>query len=287
MQRRQLSVIATIAAIAVTAGACANSADTTAVDQIEVSADQSAPTSTIVRAEPAGDDAATTTIARSSQVANAGTDPTAVLTSLLGQIAADPALAAQLAELDAVGIANLLDLDLGALQQLGLTPDQISALARGVAGSTPAVQQDLLSGAPDPGVLLGLLGGSLDLESLTDGTIATLVQGLLTAITGTRIVVSPELTVDLGELLGDLDPDQLGPVVANPANASLLALLTSVWLGSNPLFTRQLLANPRLDPALRSLLTQLQTLSDSIGETARNALLEALYTLIPALDPNR
>jgi hypothetical protein len=226
-------------------------------------------------------------VLRSSQVANAATDPTAVLTSLLGQVAADPALAAQLANLDAVGIANLLGIDLSALQQLGLTPEQITALAQGVLGSTPSVQQDLLSGAPDPAVLLGLLAGSLDLQSLTDGTIASLVQQLISSITGTRIVVSPELTVDLGELLGDLDPDQLGPIVANPANASLLALLTSVWLGSNPLLTRQLLANPQLDPALRALLTQLQTLSDSIGETARNALLQALYALIPALDPNR
>jgi hypothetical protein len=287
VQRRQLSVIAMVAALAVTGGACATSADTTAVDQIEVSADQAAPTSTIVRTEKAGGDATTTSIARSSQVANAATDPTGVLASLLGQIAADPALVAQLAELDAVGIANLLGVDLSALQQLGLTPDQISALAQGVAGSTPAVQLELLSGAPDPGVLLGLLAGSLDLESLTDGTIAALVQGLLAAITGTEIVVSPQLTVDLGELLGDLDPDQLRPVVANPANASLLALLTSVWLGSNPLFTQQLLADPQLDPALRSLLTQLQALSDSIEETARNALLEALFGLFPALDPAR
>jgi hypothetical protein len=224
---------------------------------------------------------------RASELANAGTDPTAVLTSLLGQFAANPDLVAQLTQLDAVGIANLLGVDLAALQQLGLTPDQIAALAQGVVASTPDVRADLLSGVPDPAVLLGLLAGSLDLGSLADGTIATLVQGLIGAVTGTRIVISPELSVDLGELLGDLDPETLGPIVANPSNASLLALLTSVWLGSNPLFTRQLLANPQLDPALRSLLSELQKVSDSIGETARTALLEALYALIPALDPTR
>ena len=62
-----------------------------------------------------------------------------------------------------------------------------------------------------------------------------------------------------------------------PSFAALfaLALLTSVWLGSNPLFTQQLLANPALDPSLRELLTELQKVSDSIGETARTALLEA------------
>jgi hypothetical protein len=288
VQRRQLSVIAMVAAIAVTAGACATSADTTAVDAGVGGRDrQVAPTSTIVRTDAAVQDETTTTGEPSSTATGAATDPTTVLTSLLAQVAADPALVAQLGSLDAVGISNLLGIDLGALQQLGLTPDQITAVAQGVLASTPSVRQDLLSGAPDPAVLLGLLAGSLDLQSLTDGTIATLVQGLISAVTGTRIVVSPELTLDLGKLLGDLDPDKLGPIVANPSNASLLALLTSVWLGSNPLFTRQLLANPQLDPALRSLLTQLETLSDSIGETARNALLAALYALIPALDPTR
>ena len=56
---------------------------------------------------------------------------------------------------------------------------------------------------------------------------------------------------------------------------------------THPLFTQQLLANPQLDPSLRELLSELQKVSDSIGETARTALLEALYALIPALDPTR
>lgn len=287
MQRRQLSAIAMVVAVAVTAGACASSADTTAVDEVEISADESAPTSTIVRTDPVAEADTTTTVVRSSELANAGTDPTAVLTSLLGQVAADPALASQLGGLDAVGIANLVGIDLSALQALGLTPDQIAALAGAVASAPASVRDNLVGGAPDPAVLLGLLAGSLDVQSLADGTIATLVQGLIGAITGTRIVISPELTVDLGELLNDLDPEELGPIVANPANASLLALLTSVWLGSNPLLTRQLLANPQLDPALRALLTDLSEVGQSLGDTARQALLEALYALIPALDPNR
>lgn len=286
MGRRLVSSIAVLAAVAVTAGACSTAADTTAVDDVELSAEQAAPTSSIVRTEAAAAPSTTTTVAAATPALASG-DPAALLTSLLGQFAADPALVAQLGELDAVGIANLLGIDLSALQQLGLTPDQLTALAQGVVSSTPAVQDQLLGGAPDPAVLLGLLAGSLDLASLADGTIAELVQSLLAAITGTRIVVSPELTVDLGELLGDLDPDTLGPIIANPSNASLLALLTSAWLGSNPLLARQLLANPQLDPGLRSLLEQLQTLSESIGETARTALLAALYALIPALDPNR
>jgi hypothetical protein len=288
VQRRHLSVIASVLVIAVTAGACSRSADTTAVDAVDLPSGQAAPTSTIMRSDPSDDGAdAPATSAPSSQLASAGTDPTAVLTQLLGQFAADPALLAQLSQLDAVGIANLLGIDLSAIQDLGLTPVQLTQLAQGVAVSAPSVQQQLVTGAPDPAVLLGLLAGSLDLESLTDGTIATIVQGLLAAVTGLRIVVSPELTVDLGELLADLDPEGLGPLAANPANAALLALITSAWIGSNPLLAQQLLANPQLDPALRTLLQQLQELSGSIGDTARTALLEALYALIPALDPNR
>jgi hypothetical protein len=283
VQRRRLSALAAATALAVLAGACSTSADTTAVDVESVDSDLAAPTSTIVRTEPSTT-VTTTTVVRAATAATA-TDPTAVLTSLLAQVAADPALLAQLGQLDAVGIANLTGIDLGALQQLGLTPDQLTSLAQGVVASAPDVQADLASGVPDPAVLLGLLAGSLDAASLADGTIATIVQALIAAISGTRIVVSPEVSFDLGELLGDLDPEQLGPIVANPSNASLLALLTSVWLGSNPLFTQQLLANPALDPSLRELLTELQKVSDSIGETARTALLEALYALIPALDP--
>jgi hypothetical protein len=281
-------VFAATVAVAVAASGCATSADTTAVDIDEVSSDQLAPTSTIVRTQDAPA-SSTTTTAPSARAAATGapTDPTALLTSLLAQVAADPQLVAQLGQLDAVGIANLLGVDLSALQQLGLTPDQLTALAQGVVAAPPQLQQDLLGGVPDPAALLALLAGSLDAESLANGTIATIVQQLIGAIAGTRLVISPELSVDLGELLGDLDPEQLGPIVANPANASLLALLTSAWLGSNPLLTRQLLANPQLDPALRSLLTELSTVSDAIGESARNALLEALYALIPALDPNR
>jgi hypothetical protein len=285
VQRRRLSALAAATALAVTAGACSTSADTTAVDVESVDADQAAPTSTIVRT-PTSTTTSTTTVVRAAAAATS-TDPTAVLTSLLAQVAADPTLLAQLGQLDAVGIANLTGIDLGSLQLLGLTPDQIAALAQGVVGSAPDVQQQLASGVPDPGVLLGLLAGSLDAASLADGTIATIVQALIGAISGTRITVSPEVSFDLGELLGDIDPEQLGPIVANPSNASLLALLTSAWLGSNPLFTQQLLANPQLDPSLRELLSELQKVSDSIGETARTALLEALYALIPALDPTR
>lgn len=284
MKGRHLRVIALSLAMAVTAAACATGVDTTAVDEDPVDR-ATAPTSTIVRTERATSTTTTVAPARAVTASTTGGDPTAVLGSILAKVAADPALAGQLSQLDAVGIANLLNIDLPDLQSLGLTPDQLAAVAQGLVTSTPSIQQNLLSGLPDPGVLLGLLAGSLDPASLTNGSAATLLQALLAAVTGTQIVVSPELAIDLGELLGELDPEKLGPIVANPANASLLALVTSVWLSTNPLLAQQLLADPQLNPALRDLLSELQALSASIGETARAALLEALYGLIPALGP--
>lgn len=288
MHRRPLSVIAAVTALSLTAGACSQAENTTAVEGTSEVESVAAPTSTIVRATTPADEPTERSGSGSTGTSGgSSTDPTAALISLVGQVASDPALASQLGQLDAVGIAGLLGIDLSQLSQLGLSPDQIAALAESVVAGGADLQDELTGAAPDPAVLLGLLVGSLDVNSLADGTISTLVQGLLTAITGTRIVVSPELVVDLGELLGDIDPETIGPLVADPSNASLLALLTSAWLGSNPLLTRQLLANPALDPALRGVLEQLADLSSSLGDTARSALLEALYQLFPNLDPTR
>jgi hypothetical protein len=274
--------------VAVASTACSRSADTTAVDAVEPARDPSAPTSSIVRSE-----LPTTTTApsgASSAFAGGGlggADLTGTLTGVLGQFVANPGLVDQLGGLDAIGVANLLGLDLSVLQQLDLSPAQIEQLARAALSSEAPVQQQLLSGSIDPAVLLGLLGNGLDLNTLTSGAVSTIVQGLLGSIGGLSLVVSPELSVNLGELLGELDLEGLEPLAVNPANASIIALVTSAWLGSNPLLAQQLLSSPLLDPVLKELLQQLSELSESIGETARQALLEALYELIPALDPDR
>ncbi len=279
MRRPPVLVLALLVITAVTAASCSKSADTTAVESTPGRRNASAPTSTIVRAT-----STTTTIAAAAPVASpASTDPTAALSTVVAALAADPSLAAQLAQLsqlDPARIAGMLGIDPALLQQLALGPPQLAQLAQGVS-VLPAGQPS----PSDPAALLGLLMGSLDAESLLNGTVATLVQALLAAITGTTIVISPDITVDMGEVLGELDPNGIGPIVANPSNASLLALLTSAWLSENPLFAEQFLADPALDPELRSLLLRLQRLTESIGDTARDALLEALDKLFPGLAP--
>lgn len=289
--RAQGAATVLVVVVAMTGTACSRAADTTSVDADggdAPSASINAPTSSIVRSELP----TTTATSQGSNAALGGGalgtgDLTSSLTGLLGQFVAAPGLVDQLGSLDAIGAANLLGVDLSVLQQLDLSPAQLEQLARSVLSSSPQVQQQLLSGSIDPAVLLGLLGDGLDLETLTNGAVAAIVQGLLGSIGDLDLIVSPELSVNLGELLGELDLEGLEPLAVNPANASLIALVTSAWLGSNPLLAQQLLGSPLLDPVLKELLEQLSELSESIGETARQALLEALYELIPALDPDR
>lgn len=282
MRRPGIVLLTIIVATAITAASCSKSADTTAVESTPGRRDASAPTSTLVRAS-----STTTSPPTTAPVATpVSTDPTAALSTVVAALASDPTIAAQLqqltqlSQLDPDQIAGVLGVDPSLLQQLQLGPAQLAQLAQGLA-SQPAGQ----SVPSDPSALLGLLMGSLDAESLLNGTVATLVQALLSAISGTTIVVSPDITVDMGEVLGELDPDGIGPIVATPANASLLALLTSAWLSENPLFAEQFLADPTLDPELRSLLLRLQRLTETIGDSARESLLEALNELFPGLTP--
>ena len=279
MRHPRFVLLAILVTTAVTAAACSKAADTTAVESTPGRRNVSAPTSTIVQAT-----SSTTTTPSSAPVATpASTDPAAALSTVVAALAADPSVAAQLAQLnqlDPAMIAGMLAIDPALLELLQLGPQQLAQLAQGLS-----VMPSGQSSPTDPAALLGLLMGSLDAESLLNGTVATLVQALLAAITGTTIVISPDITVDMGEVLGELDPDGIGPIVANPSNASLLALLTSAWLSENPLFADQFLADPALDPELRSLLLRLQSLTDSIGDTARESLLEALNKLFPGRAP--
>lgn len=261
---------------ALTAVSCSKTADTTAVESTPARTRHVAPTTTIVMAATT-----TTTSAPPTTAATVPADRTGALSAVVAAIAADPSVAAQLAQLDQARIASTLSVDPALLQLLQLSPAQLSQLAQGIAAGQAAAR----AAESDPAALLALLMRSMDAESLLNGTIATIVQSLLAAISGTDIVVSPEITVDMGEVLGDLDPDGMGPIVANPSNASLLALLTSAWLSENPLFAEQFLADPALDPGLRSLLVNLQSLTATIGETAQTALIDALRKLFPALPP--
>jgi hypothetical protein len=275
---RRLRGIATVLVVGLAGTACASHANTTQAAAVEPTTDPSVPTTSIVRSR-----ATTSTIAPRPAVVDVGTDPTSQLTAVLAQFAAAPELAAQLGGLDVTGIAGLIGIDPAVLGTLGLSPGQLQQLAAGVLAAPPTTQAQLIGGTIDPQALLGILAGSLDLGALAGGALSDVVGGVLAALGG--IVLSPELVVDLGQLVDQLDLEALDPIAATPANAALLALITSAWLGSNPLLAEQLLGSPLLDPILKELLEQLRLVSDTLGETARDALLELLFSLVPGLRP--
>jgi len=251
----------------------------------DVSGDAAVPTSTMLRAA-----AVTTTAlpAPSGSASNASTaalgSAQATLAAILGQISANPQILTNVSTLDTAGLAQLFNLDLGSLQQLGLTGPQIQQLGQAALSSPESVQAAISTGSIDPAALLGLLLGSVDINSLATGAVGALVQGLLASIADLRLVISPELTVDLQELFDQIDPNGV-PILANPDNAGLLALLFSAVINSNPLLAQQLLDNPNLDPALRPILEQLAALGESLGSAASAALIEAINKLFPGLVP--
>lgn len=283
---RQLSACAVLVSGAIVGSACSNVADTTQLSADEFPDNTAVPT-TVMQTGELPTTTTTTTVATLQRAAATNpTDLTGTLGVLVSQFAANPALVTQLSTLDLGGLAGLLGIDLASLQQLGLSIPDFQQLGLTVLGSSPELQASLAGGPIDTATLVGLLSGSVDLNAIAGGAVATLVQALIGSITGLKVVVSPQLTVELSDLLQELDPNGLGPVAANPANASLLALLTSAIISANPLFAQQLLSSPLLDPALASLLAQLQDLSASLGDAATVALLQALNQFFPGLLQN-
>ena len=284
--RNVLSMFAALLAIALAASACSRSVDTTQVSSQDAPSSAAVPTSTMLRAAAV---TTTTTVAVAGQASNASTAAPgslpATLAAIVAQVSANPELLKQVSTLDPTGLAQLFNLDLGSLQQLGLTGPQIEQLGQAVLASPQSVQDSISTGSIDPAALLGLLLGSLDVNSLATGAVGAVVQALLASIADLRVVISPELTVDLNELFNQIDPGNVTPIFANPDNAGLLALIFSAVINSNPLLAQQLIDNPNLDPALRPILEQLSALGASLGSAASAALLEAINKLFPGLIP--
>lgn len=282
MQRARIRIVAVVSVLGVAAAACSQSYDTTEVRASEDSS-ASASTTSIVRSQ-----LPTTTVVPVRTRAATDADLTSAFGSLIGLLAADPALAELLAGgLELPDLARLAGIDLGQLELLALSPEQLQQLAIGVLGQPGDVLGQLARGAGggpiDPAALLALLGGSVDIDGLSSGAVNAIVAALVAAIGDLRI--NPQLTLQLGELLDGLDPAQWGPINADPANAAFLALLLSAFIGANPVLADQLLQNEMLEPGLREMLTQLRQINATLSDAARAALLETLRQLFPGLVP--
>lgn len=288
--RRAVNTAALVTVVAMMSAtvACSTSRDTRQISATKNQANTVVPSTSIVE----GTIPTTTTLQKVELSSVPATQDT--LSALLSQFAIDPTLVSQIAALtsgtpDVASIAKLLGIDLGAIQNLGLTPDQIMSLGATVTGS-PDMLKDQLSkftagGAIDPAMIVGLLTSSLDMNTLAQGAIGSLIQAITKSLGEIRFEITPEVTVQLSELFKELDPNGLGHFAAEPANASLLALITSAVISANPLLAEQLLTNPLLDPALKDLLVQLQQLSTSLSDAAKIALFLAINQLFPGLIP--
>lgn len=289
MQRLRtiLSPCVVVLVVASGASACSRTADTTQVSTQSAPDSDALPTSTMMQAAPVTTTIQPTAPASVSTASNAALLAGAPETfaSILSQISANPQLLAQVSTLDTAGLAALFSLSPATFQQLGLSGVQIEQIGQAVLSSPQSVRDSLAIGSIDPAALIGLLLKSVDLNSLAAGAVGALVQALLGSISDLKFVISPEVTVNLNELLDQIDPDGIAPIIASPGNAGILALIFSAVINSNPLLNEQLLANPNLDPALRPILEQLGNLGASLGSVAQAALLDAINNLFPGLLP--
>ena len=295
MQRSRtiLGPFVALLVVAIAASACSRTADTSQISTQNLPNNAALPTSTMLQAAAVTSSVPSVSPGLASAPNNAApvTGPPGTFATILSQISANPQLLSQISTLDNTALDNtalagLFSLNPASLQQLGLSGTQIGQVGQAVLSSPQAVRDSLATGSIDPATLIGLLLKSVDLNGLATGAVGSLVQGLLSSIGGLKFVISPEVTVNLQELLDQFDSAGLTPIFANPGNAGILALLFSAVINSNPLLNEQLLNNPDLNPALRPILEQLANLGDSLGAAAQAALLEAIKTLFPGLIPS-
>lgn len=293
MRQRGRGAIVTAAVVAITAlmattAACSTSRDTQQIGATANPKNKISPSTSIV----VGSVPTTSTIPKLDPNSVPAAEDT--LTALLSQFAIDPALLSQISALangtpDLDSVARLLGIDLGAIQDLGLTVEQVMSLGETAMASPNLVKDQLVQagtgGAVDPAVLVGLLGSSLDLNTLAQGTVGSLVQALTQALGEMRLEITPGLSDQLNQLFQAIDPEGLGKISTDPANSSLLALIASAVLTANPTLTQELVSNPLLDPTLKSLLGQLQSLGGSLSDAAMAALVMAISQLVPGLIP--
>lgn len=270
---------------------CSRSYDTTQVEASGGTRTEAAPTtSIIVETIPPS------TAPRLEPLAATTTDLQDTLTQLVAGFAEDPDLVAAVRALndgDLASIAAMFDIDLGALSSLGLSTGDIGALgetvladlATGAGGAGLAALLGGLGGAGgsaplDPMTLIGLLAQSLnidiDVTRIAQSAIPQLIGALFSGLQGAQLIVTPEIVLQLDDMLERIDPHAFDDFIVTADNAPFIALLTSVVLANNPLLQQGITDNPDLSPQLRELLKELEKLNAELGETTSESLYEAL-----------
>lgn len=298
--------IAVFTAIAGTLTGCSRSYDTTQVDASGAAERQAVPTTSIIM-----ETIPPSTVAHLEPLATAPSDLQETLTRLVSGFAENPDLVSAVKTVndgDLASIAAMLDVDLGDLSSLGLSVADIASLGDTVLASLAEEVQgidgagllsllgDLGTGAAgtpatlDPTTLIGLLARSVsvdvDVTRIAQSAIPQLIGALLTGLQGAQLIVTPEIVVQLDDVLAKLDPNALDDFTVTADNAPFIALVTSVILGNNPLLQRGITENPDLSPELRQLLKDLQKLNEELGEATSSSIYEALLKgFVPDLTP--
>lgn len=295
---RPMNTVTTVAvAAAMVAGVagCSRSYDTTQVDAVGQSNRQAAPTTSIIL-----ETIPPSTVMELQPLRASTSDLQGTLTQLISGFANDPDLVAAVKALndgDLASIAALLDIDLGALSSLGLSVGDIASLGDSVLGDRAGLLALLggltggggPGGALDPATLIGILANSLkfneiDLNGLAEAAVPQLITALFGALQGAQLVFTPEILIQLDDMLERIDPNAFDEFIVDEANAPLVALITSVILGNSPLLQQGVANNPNLDPGLRKLLKELEAINDELGETTSSNLFELwLKGLFPDL----
>ncbi len=255
---RAIGWVALVAAVAVTAGACSSSTDTTALAAEEVSANEAVPT-TVIRRGPLPTTTTTTTMPRRAAVAAPSVDAT--LATMISQIAADPALLNGLAGLQNVDLATLFDVDLAAIEQAAIDASGLQDLGALIVGAPQIDLGAMIISQIDPEVLARLQEFASQINAASIAAVDGLNRQLIEAVATAVAKIDPATLSGLNTLLTEIDPQGLGLLSADQAVTSVLAVFAASVLQSNPAVVQEAQQRFAEEPRVMGLLAHL----DAIG----------------------
>lgn len=274
--RRFTSAAVLLLTGAILGTSCSGASGTTSVDAGgDLDGVVPLPTTTIVNRTTT----TTTTVAPTTAVPRAQLNAT--LASIVGQIAADPQMAATLGALHSGDLATMFGVEADLLTLLGIDAETVRGLGSILMGAQPEVLAELAglggvtAAVPDLGQALPQL---VDMAAIAEllayveqingaalASIQGLTQPIVLALVDMIDSVDPAFQQQLASLLTLIDPAGLGQMAQNqPEMASVLAAIAAAVLASDPAIgdaIRQAYAN---NPQLIEVLIHLEALGATL-----------------------
>ncbi len=255
MSPRSIGTVAFLTVIALTAGACSKSSDTLSLTNDDTPVNGDAVPTTVVRRGPLPSTTTTTTAPTRT-----ATTAEATLTTMLSQIAANPALLNGLAGLGDVDLAELFGVDVAALEQAAIDATGLQDLGALLVGAPQVDLQALVLSQLDPAVIARLQQLTSQIDAAALAAVDGLNQQLIQAVASIVAQIDPATLNGLTALLGEVDPNGLGMLGADPAVASVLAVFAASILESNPVAAQAAHQQVAADPRLVAVLGHLDTI---------------------------